>query len=1136
MQASEGSLPSVATGVTGAVTTTRGDAVAGDTSHLLRPGEQLDHFVLIRSLGEGGFGHVWLARDVRLGREVAIKLPHRRLRPGTVEARRFQREAEIAAKLTHPNLVPILEAVLDDERAYIVAEYCPGPTLSRWLRERSSPVPAGLAVSIVTQLADGLRIVHDRGLIHRDIKPSNIILTGAETESPTPRLTDFGLARTSSDASDTHVGALIGSGPYMSPEQASGNTIDHGPHSDVHALGVLLYELLTGESPFACVSELDTIRRIVSQDPQSVRQLRPSLSRDVSAVCQRCLEKQPARRYRNAGELFEDLRRILAGHPPIARPVGRIGRTWRWATRNRAFASMAATAVVGLVIGVIGLTAFAIESQRSAAHSEAQSLALSRALKVAENERMRAVEHSANADTLRARAVNQQRLAQQTREQSRRDSYTSDLSLAFQRHHQGHFGEARKLLDRQIPQSAEADLRSLEWKLLDSEVSSRYRIWGQHAGRGTELAVLPRRDDTSRPATVVSAASDGKLFFWDIASGQQTHQLSGLDGRVDAIAALPSGDLAISGPDWLWLGPSVVMIDPESGKTSDVLHGHVTTIESIRVSADANIIASGSRYENIRCWSNAQRRSFSIANGTRNVAFGLSKDGTRLLTSSRDPDALQVWDPHTGALMDQWETPSPGPVAMAHNHPYAAYFIKHKPGIGLVMTGDLNQRHWVETASSPHEIEFSPDDRFLAVADERAGVELFERFAENRSGAPPSNRPPEYRSVASFAGLGGRIEDVKFIGPSQFVTVSIDGTVEYFAPLRPSHDVRTIHAPEFHTMFAIAQPAGILGLNETGGLVHVPMGEGTTVPANAPLTQVEWTVDAPLTLLAVSQDHEQIAAIDSVGGVHLLRQWRNPSGAWQTPAVRTIDMPRSTKIEKTGFASFSGSSRYLAVMSDRYELLVYDLASDADKPMIRRGYPNAQNCVVFAPDETSLFICGYAGIDMVDLSTGESQFRLPAMDQVSTACFSPRGDRLIVGSQDGSIACLDPETGLSHFTLHSIDTTGAHSTRLESLRFFDDSKLMAIGPTGSVHFWNVDQRVQLGSFDIVATTKCETRCFDISRRGDALMVALDRGESTEVHRWAWPADEPLASEDAKSSGGASDYEFSAIGRHRSPGR
>ncbi len=1073
----------------------------GSLQPSLQPGDRLDHFVLIRPLGEGGFGQVWLATDARLGREVAIKLPHRRLPPGTIEARRFQREAEVAAKLNHSNLIPILEAKLDNERAYIVSEYCPGPTLSEWLRERSSPVPSRLAVSIVAQLADALRVAHELGLIHRDIKPSNIVLASAETESPVPRLTDFGLARVNTENTETHVGTLIGSGPYMSPEQASGNTDEHGPHSDVHALGVVLYELLTGESPFAAVNEIDTIRRIISQDPPSVRACRPSLSRDVSAVCQHCLEKQPSRRYRNAGELRDDLYRVLAGHPPLARPVGRLGRTWRWASRNRGLAMMGVAASIGLLIGLVGLSAYAIQSQHNAALSEQQLRSLSDVLLIAEDHRSRAEEAS-------HRAAFQRELAQKTRAESRRRSYTSDMSLAFLRLYQGHLGDVRKLLDRQIPQSGEVELRTLEWNLLDSEVDARFAVWGRHSGRGTELAVLTADDDANPANTVVSAALDGNLIFWDAATGRERYRLTGLLDQLDAIAAGPSGSIVISGVGWPLFGRSVMLIDPQTGATQEVLHAHPTTIEAIRVSADAGIIASACRYGNIRCWSAETGRSISIESGARNVAFGLSRDGARLLTSRRNPNALQLYDTRSGELIDQWKSPLLERVAMANQHSYAAYEERYRLGFGLVATDDLAKRRWIETTSHPNAMEFSADDQYLAVADCRSGVELFERVASaSEADEKLAGAPPQYRSVAYASGEGGRIENVKFIGPKELATISVDGVVERFGLFQTSHEIYTIADTDSHCMIGVEGPAGTLCLSHTGELIYFAIeGEANTDAPDLKRQQV-WQGDASLTSLAVTHDHETIAVTDRSGGLHLLSQWRDENGKLQLPEIRNIQLPHSRTDDDLGMASFSASGRYLAVMSNPAELFVYDFSSDAGDPILQRGYPNDQSCLAISPDEQNLFICGYAGIEMIDLSTGDSQFRLQGEDMVRTACFSPDGTRLIVGMQNGSLACLDQSAGESLFTLHSIDATGSHSDRLCSIRFLNHSKLVTIGAEGMAHFWNVEQRIQLGSFSVTpaGTKGAQCRCLHISQGGESLMVALDQGAKTNLHRWDWPA-------------------------------
>lgn len=1058
----------------------------GSSRQSLQAGDQFDHFVLVRPLGEGGFGQVWLATDVRLSREVAIKLPHRRWRRDSLESRRFHREAEVAAKLTHPNLIPILDAELQSEHAYIVSEYCPGPTLSQWMRERSNPVPARMAVSIVAQLADGLKIAHDRGLIHRDVKPSNIILTQSESDSPVPRLTDFGLARVSADVPETHAGTLIGSGPYMSPEQAAGNTDEHGPHSDVHALGVLLYELLTGESPFASVSEIDTIRRIVSQDPPSIRQRRPSLSRDISAVCQRCLEKQPSRRYRDAGELLADLRRVLAGHSPIARPIGQVGRAWRWATRNRGLASMSVAAVVGLIVGVMGLSGLVFQSRRSAALSE----------------RLRA-----EAVMMSQHAFAQQQLAHATREQSLRNSYTSDISLAFLRLHQGHYGEAQNLLDRQIPKDGEIDLRNLEWNLLDSEIQSRYAFWGKHDGRGTELSVLGRHGNSARVSTVVSGALDGVMILWDSVSGREKSRLGGLLGRLDAITASSSGDILISGSKWLVFNTSVVAIDPASGKTTQVFHAHPSTVESIRISLDASVVASGSRHENVRCSSATGEQNFSIENGTRNVAFGMSSDGTRLLVSRRDPNALELWDTNSGTMTDQWQTGPVEQVAMAHRHPFAAYEICNEKGFGLVSTDDLTQRRWIATAFTPNAFEFSLNDRYLAVADSRSGVELFARVLndQDESELTSSSVPPNYRSIAYMAGQGGRIEDIEFIRAREFVTISLSGSVERFAPTRSIRKVQYVANPKPHSMTAVANPAGLLSLNLAGKLSYFPANSTKNTKANPDAGQLVGEPLSAITSFAVSRDHKTIAISDSEGQVRVLSNWRDAAGNLTKPEVRIFSMTKSHSLDALGMSTFSSTGRFLAVMSDPCELAVFDLWKESGDPAFLRSYENEQTCVTFSPHDRQLFVCGYSGIEMIDLLSNESTFRLPDEDFVRIASFSPLGDRLIVGLQNGSIACLDQDTGESQFVMHSIDVMGNHSNRTISLCFLNESKLMTLGSDGSAHFWNIDQRVQLGSFAISpgenTSNGCE--CVYVSENGGALTVALDRHNITEVHRWTW---------------------------------
>jgi serine/threonine protein kinase len=217
----------------------------------------LGRFEVIRELGQGGFGVVYLARDPVLGREVALKVPRAEMLVSPEARRRFLREGRAAAGLDHPHIVPVFESGEIGPFAYIVSACCEGPTLSAWLRERTQPVAARVAARLVADLADAVQHAHDRGILHRDLKPSNILLQsgGDSTDSfvPISRITDFGLARIVEEAGvgeETRSGSPLGSPPYMAPEQAAGKRRDVGPAADVYSLGATLYEILSGRPPF----------------------------------------------------------------------------------------------------------------------------------------------------------------------------------------------------------------------------------------------------------------------------------------------------------------------------------------------------------------------------------------------------------------------------------------------------------------------------------------------------------------------------------------------------------------------------------------------------------------------------------------------------------------------------------------------------------------------------------------------------------------------------------------------------------------------------------------------------------------------------------------------------------------------
>jgi serine/threonine-protein kinase len=302
-------------------------------------------FEILGEVGRGGMGVVYKARQVALGRVVALKLIRGAGHLQGEHRRRFRVEAEAIARLRHPNIVTVHEVGEHQGRPYLVLEWVEGGRLTD--RLAGGPLSETEAAELTRVLAGGVRHAHERGILHRDLKPSNILLT----EDGDARIADFGLAKqVEEDAAQTRSGAILGTPAYMAPEQAAGLVHQVGPATDVHALGTVLYEMLTGRPPFLAGSVVKTLEQVRSQEPLPPGLLRPGLSRDLELICLRCLKKDPRDRYPDAGALGEDLRRFLAGDPIEAR-AWRLGeRLGRWAARRWLILAMNGFMILAVIL------------------------------------------------------------------------------------------------------------------------------------------------------------------------------------------------------------------------------------------------------------------------------------------------------------------------------------------------------------------------------------------------------------------------------------------------------------------------------------------------------------------------------------------------------------------------------------------------------------------------------------------------------------------------------------------------------------------------------------------------------------------------------------------------------------------
>ena len=326
-------------------------------------------------MGQGGFARVFLARDPQLDRRVALKVP----RPETLvddSARlRFQREAKAAAMLSHPAIVPIYESGSVGPVNFIAFAYCPGKTLAEWISARGPSITTRAAARTVARLADAVEHAHQRGVVHRDLKPANVLIDGAHSDdiADSVRIADFGLAKghTEQDQTVTLTGSIVGTPAYMSPEQARGDQ-QITSATDVYSLGVILYELLTGQRPFARATHLATLRAIESDEPPAPRAINPDIPRDVQAICLKCLRKTAADRYASAHELSADLNRWLQGRPVQARPVSQLEKLAAWRRRNPRLAAATVLAILFFIAGLAGTTWQWRQADENLALSEAE--------------------------------------------------------------------------------------------------------------------------------------------------------------------------------------------------------------------------------------------------------------------------------------------------------------------------------------------------------------------------------------------------------------------------------------------------------------------------------------------------------------------------------------------------------------------------------------------------------------------------------------------------------------------------------------------------------------------------------------------------------------------------------------------
>jgi len=463
----------------------------------LAAGDRVRYFgdyELIEEIARGGMGVAYRARQLSLNRVVALKMILAGQFAAPAEVQRFLVEAQAAANLDHPHIVPIYEVGDHAGLHYFSMRLIPGAGLNRRIAAYAQDPPA--AAALLAKVARAVHHAHLRGVLHRDLKPANILLDDAGE----PHVTDFGLAKRVADDSDlTLSGAVMGTPAYMAPEQAAGAR-DLTVAADVYGLGAILYELLTAQPPFRAATPVETMRHVLERDPPRPRVVRPGVDPDLETVCLKCLDKDPPKRYPSAAALADELDRWSRGEPITARPAGRRERLWRWCRRNPVVAGLGAAVVLALT----GLAVLAGLAWRNAEVRAAIVQDLEQA-------RGQLAGSRAEAATVAHATTRQQAANEAARLVARARFYRYDVQLAHKAWAAGDLAAGLHLLTP-YEDPAFADLRGFEWAWLREACRGQFRLLLPPSPGGPPARFLAISPDGTRVAVASSTAPDVTLL------------------------------------------------------------------------------------------------------------------------------------------------------------------------------------------------------------------------------------------------------------------------------------------------------------------------------------------------------------------------------------------------------------------------------------------------------------------------------------------------------------------------------------------------------------------------------------------------------------------------------------------------
>jgi WD40 repeat protein len=985
-------------------------------------------YVMLRKLGGGGMGVVYQACQLQPKRDVAIKMIRNAEFADPETIQRFLAEAGALARLQNPHIVQVFTVGEANGLPYISLEYCPGGSLDKKLG--GTPQPPRDAADLVRTLAGAVDAAHRAKVVHRDLKPANVLIDAAET----PKITDFGLAKTLDDKGPTISGAVLGTPSYMAPEQALGKGREVGPLADVYALGAILYECLTGRPPFKAATALETLEQVAVNDPVPPRRLIPGIPTDLQTISLKCLSKLPSKRYRSAKALADDLQRYLDRRPIRAVPPNLFEITAKWVGRR--------PAVAALTLMVATLAAFALGAVLWF-NSELV------------DQRNRADERASAATTAEKKAVANAEAERLARERADQGLYYALIGQAARQIEANDWAGARIALDR-----IDKSRRHWEYFYLHRQVE------------GTPLAILGLKEsfpklryspDGSRLATV----GGNTVRIWDPRTGKECISLHGHARAIEDLSWSPDGSRLAT----LETGGTVRVLDSLTGKQTLALEGggwsSVTwspsgaqlAVAGTNGVAELRDAHSGERIRSVS-WSDGKRssarwspncslliiqtanRSFRI----RNVHTGQeqilsndsmsgmqyptwSPDGSRFATHSNG--SIEIWDAWSGKLLVT--------LRAKRNSVFNVTWSPDGSRLAAASSGGLNHvwdtrsgrevlSFGAESFNSMTSIYWSPDGALLATSTQGGPIRIWSAYSGNEL----LTLPAAPGAIASTAWSPGCF---------RLATASLDGTVRIW-------DVRPAR-----------QPAG-------------SDGQAFSVDVRgrcACMNRIAWSPDGSKLVTALA---DSTTILD----------------------VRTgrVDVPRSIAATKPTAVAWSPDGLRLVTAGRDNLVRVWDARLETEQ-FTFRGHSIYVDAVCWSPDGTRIATAGRdSTVRVWDARKGVELTVIPfPKDQgggggaTCLVAFSPDGGRLLTAIRDGPLQIWDGRTGreILGFPWQSVALTSANWSP-------DGTRIATSAEDGTAKVW--DSRSGVEQIDINGHTR-SVNGIAWSPDGDRLCTASGDG-------------------------------------------